>query len=196
MLMRSDGSSEKSAALNCWFLQSESSRPVSVISLSLVGGDMLPGKGYHHGLVWNQILLSQPLTSLLYDRMWKLTWISAWGWCLPLSREYDVSLRTKTSLCSHCRPAHTHTHTHTHVKWLFSNLESRFLSRLEPHALFSALLFICQVTVLLSSLPCLFTRRRTSFTKYWLVKNSSMWDGREEKERKKEQESWSSFYNH
>lgn len=66
--------------------------PASVISFSLVGGDMLRGKGNHHGLVWNQILLSQLLTSLLYDRMWKLTWISAWGQCLPLSREYGVSL--------------------------------------------------------------------------------------------------------
>ena len=79
-------------------LIAESFWPISVISLSLVGGDMLPGKGYHHGLVWNQILLSQPLTSLLYDRMWKLTWISAWGQCLPLSGEYDVSLRSRTSL--------------------------------------------------------------------------------------------------
>lgn len=75
----------------------------SVISFSLVGGDMLRGKGNHHGLVWNQILLSQLLTSLLYDRMWKLTWISAWGQCLPLSREYGVSLFFKTSLFSHYR---------------------------------------------------------------------------------------------
>ncbi len=76
----------------------ESSRLVCVIAFSLVGGDMLPGKSYQHGLVWNQILLSQPLTSLLYDRMWKLAWISAWGQCLPLSREYDVSLHSKTCL--------------------------------------------------------------------------------------------------
>lgn len=44
-------------------------QPVSGISFSLVGGDMLPGKGYHHGLLWNQLLLSEPLTSVLYDRM-------------------------------------------------------------------------------------------------------------------------------
>lgn len=120
-------------------LIAESSWPVSVISLSLVGGDMLPGKGYHHGLVWNQILLSQPLTSLLYDIMWKLTWISAWGQCLPLSGEYEVSLRSRTSLYPHYRAcilyAWMYTHTHTH--FFFQPEEKAFWV-----TLFSALLFV------------------------------------------------------
>ena len=47
----------------------ELSVPVSVISFSLVGGDMLHGKGYHHGLVGNQILTAPDPPVTLYDRM-------------------------------------------------------------------------------------------------------------------------------
>lgn len=113
--------------------------PASVISFSLVGGDMLHGKGNHHGLVWNQILLSQLLTSLLYDRMWKLTWISAWGQCLPLSREYGVSLFFKTSLFSHywawmCVGAQLHTRK-MKIFHYYTILESKFLNCCRSHSL-------------------------------------------------------------
>lgn len=67
--------------LHCWFVRLLRARCLSGLHYLLPDGrKRFPGKRcYHGGLVWNLILRLQSPTSLLHDRMWKLTWISAWG---------------------------------------------------------------------------------------------------------------------
>lgn len=67
--------------LHCWFVRLLRASSLSGLHYLLPDGrKRLPGKRcYHGGLVWNLILRLQSPTSLLHDRMWKLTWISAWG---------------------------------------------------------------------------------------------------------------------
>lgn len=117
MLINSDGSSEKFYSIKLWFLQLMRAPGLSVLSLSPWWEETSSmGRTITKG--WWGIRFSYHISwPHCYDRMWKLTWISAWGQCLPLSREYDVSLLSlsKTSLSSlsvlHlCICVHTHTH--------------------------------------------------------------------------------------
>lgn len=112
--MRSDGTlNHYTVDLSvCWELPACQGYIIS----SLMGGSVLPGKrGYHCGLVWNLILRLPSPTSLLHDRMWKLTWISAWGLSLQGSLFiYLVFGGPGIALAYQSSVLALHAETHTH----------------------------------------------------------------------------------